>query len=68
MICVGGLPSIEEQHRTLLEQGPRRISPFFIPGLIVNLAAGHISIRYGLKGPNSATCTACRSAAARRSA
>jgi 3-oxoacyl-[acyl-carrier-protein] synthase II len=56
---IGGLPSIEAQHKTLLEQGPRRISPFFIPGLIVNLAAGQISIRYGLKGPNSATCTAC---------
>jgi 3-oxoacyl-[acyl-carrier-protein] synthase II len=56
---IGGLPSIEAQHKIVLERGPRRISPFFIPGLIVNLAAGHISMRYGLKGPNSATSTAC---------
>lgn len=56
---IGGLPSIERQHKILLESGPRRISPFFIPGLIVNLASGQVSIRYGAKGPNSAVCTAC---------
>lgn len=60
---IGGLNFIESQHKLLLEQGPRRISPFFIPGLIVNLAAGQVSMRYGAKGPNSATCTACSSAA-----
>ena len=56
---IGGLPSIERQHKILLESGPRRISPFFIPGLVVNLASGQVSIRYGAKGPNSAVCTAC---------
>ncbi len=56
---IGGLPFIERQHKILLESGPRRISPFFIPGLIVNLASGQVSIRYGAKGPNSAVCTAC---------
>ena len=56
---IGGLPSIERQHRLFLEQGVRKISPFFIPGLIVNLAAGQVSIRLGAKGPNSAVATAC---------
>lgn len=56
---IGGLPLIERMHKTLLEQGPSRISPFFIPGLIVNMAAGQVSIRYGARGPNSAPCTAC---------
>ena len=56
---IGGLPSIERQHVTLLEEGPRRISPFFIIGLIVNMASGQVSIRYGAKGPNQAACTAC---------
>jgi len=56
---IGGLPLIERMHTTLLERGPDRISPFFIPGLIVNLAAGHISIQYGARGPNTAPCTAC---------
>jgi 3-oxoacyl-[acyl-carrier-protein] synthase II len=56
---IGGLPSIERQHRELLESGPRRVSPFFIVGLIVNLASGQVSIRYGARGPNSAVCTAC---------
>ena len=56
---IGGLPMIEEQHRVLLEKGPRRVTPFFIPSLIINLASGHVSIRYGLKGPSSAPATAC---------
>ena len=56
---IGGLPSIERQHAALLRDGPRRISPFFIVGLIVNMASGQVSIRYGAKGPNQASCTAC---------
>ncbi len=56
---IGGLPSIERQHAVLLQEGPRRISPFFIVGLIVNMAAGQVSIRFGAKGPNQASCTAC---------
>lgn len=60
---IGGFDVIEREHRNLLEGGPRRISPFFIPASIVNLAAGHVSIRYQARGPNSATCTACTSSA-----
>src|SRR5215212_311856 len=60
---IGGLPLIEEMHRKLLERGPSRVSPFFIPGLIVNLAAGHISIRFGCRGPSSAPATACATGA-----
>ena len=60
---IGGLPLIEEMHRKMLERGPSRISPFFIPGLIVNLAAGHISIRFTCKGPSSAPATACATGA-----
>jgi 3-oxoacyl-[acyl-carrier-protein] synthase II len=60
---IGGLPLIEEMHSKLMEKGPGRVSPFFIPGLIVNLAAGQISIRYGCKGPNSAPATACATGA-----
>ncbi|NWG00627.1 MAG: beta-ketoacyl-ACP synthase II [Thermoanaerobaculaceae bacterium] len=60
---IGGLPSIQENHRILLERGPRRISPFFIPGSIVNMPSGLVSIRTGAKGPNSATCTACSTGA-----
>jgi 3-oxoacyl-[acyl-carrier-protein] synthase II len=56
---IGGLPLIEEMHQKLLERGPSRISPFFIPGLIVNLAAGQVSIRFHAKGPSSAPATAC---------
>lgn len=56
---IGGLEFIERQHKVVLERGPRRISPFFIPGLIVNLAAGHVSIRFRSRGPNLAPCTAC---------
>jgi 3-oxoacyl-[acyl-carrier-protein] synthase II len=60
---IGGFDVIEREHRALLEGGPRKISPFFIPASIVNLAAGQVSIRHGAKGPNSATCTACSSSA-----
>jgi 3-oxoacyl-[acyl-carrier-protein] synthase II len=56
---VGGFDVIEREHQALLNGGPRKISPFFIPAAIVNLAAGQVSIRYGAKGPNEATCTAC---------
>ena len=60
---IGGFDIIEREHKACLEGGPRRISPFFIPAAIVNLAAGHVSIRYNAKGPNEATCTACTSSA-----
>ena len=60
---IGGLPLIEEMHAKMLERGPSRISPFFIPGLIVNLASGHISIRFGARGPSSAPATACATGA-----
>jgi len=60
---IGGLPLIEEMHKKLLERGPSRISPFFIPGLIVNLAAGHVSIRFNARGPSSAPATACATGA-----
>ncbi len=60
---IGGFDVIEREHEALLKGGPRRISPFFIPGSIINLASGHVSIRYGAKGPNCATCTACSSSA-----
>jgi 3-oxoacyl-[acyl-carrier-protein] synthase II len=60
---IGGLPLIEENHRTLQEKGPRRVSPFFIPGAIINMCSGLVSIRLGAKGPNMATCTACSTSA-----
>src|SRR5439155_9915619 len=60
---IGGLPLIEEMHAKMLERGPGRISPFFIPGLIVNLASGHVSIRFGARGPSSAPATACATGA-----
>src|SRR5215216_554967 len=60
---IGGFTTIEREHKALLEGGPRRISPFFIPATIINLAAGQVSIRFGAKGPNSATCTACSASA-----
>ncbi len=56
---IGGLPLIESMHKILLEKGPDRVSPFFIPGLIVNMAAGQVSIHYGARGPNSSPATAC---------
>ena len=60
---IGGFDIIEREHGKLLSGGPNKISPFFIPSAIVNLASGHISIRYGAKGPNSATATACSASA-----
>jgi 3-oxoacyl-[acyl-carrier-protein] synthase II len=56
---IGGMPLFEETHRAFLEKGPRKISPFFIPGMIINLAAGQVSILFGAKGPNLACATAC---------
>jgi 3-oxoacyl-[acyl-carrier-protein] synthase II len=60
---IGGFEVIEREHRNLLEKGPSRISPFFIPAIIINLASGFVSIKYGAKGPNSATATACTTSA-----
>jgi len=60
---IGGFDVIEREHKALMEGGPRKISPFFIPASIVNLASGFVSIRWGARGPNSATCTACSSSA-----
>jgi 3-oxoacyl-[acyl-carrier-protein] synthase II len=60
---IGGFEVIEREHKTLLERGPGRLSPFFIPSCIVNLASGYVSIRYGAKGPSSATATACTTSA-----
>jgi 3-oxoacyl-[acyl-carrier-protein] synthase II len=60
---IGGFSTIEREHQELLKGGPRRISPFFIPASIINLAAGQVSIRFGARGPNLATCTACTASA-----
>ena len=60
---IGGFDVIEREHTKLLQGGPGKVSPFFIPATIINLAAGHISIRYGARGPNSATATACSASA-----
>ena len=60
---IGGLEELETQYRRLLEYGPKRVSPFTVPRLMVNASAGNISIEYGIKGPNSATATACASSA-----
>jgi len=60
---IGGFDVIEREHIALLNGGPRKISPFFIPAAIVNLAAGHVSMRFGAKGPNEATATACTTSA-----
>jgi len=56
---IGGLPLIEDMKMTLEERGPRRISPFFVPGIIINMVSGHVSMRYGLQGPNVAAVSAC---------
>jgi len=58
---IGGLPMIEETHADCVQRGPRRISPFFVPGSIINMVAGHVSIKFGFKGPNLAIATACTS-------
>ncbi len=60
---IGGFDIIEREHTALMEGGPRKISPFFIPAAIINLAAGQVSMRYGAKGPNEATATACTTSA-----
>ena len=60
---IGGFATIEREHKALINGGPRRISPFFIPAAIINLASGQVSIRFGARGPNSATCTACSASA-----
>ena len=60
---IGGFGTIEREHKAYLDGGPRRISPFFIPSAIINLASGQVSIRFGAKGPNTATCTACSASA-----
>ncbi|NBT06985.1 MAG: beta-ketoacyl-[acyl-carrier-protein] synthase II, partial [Betaproteobacteria bacterium] len=59
---IGGLPLIEETHSALLEGGPRKVSPFFIPGSIINMISGNLSIQFGFKGPNLAMVTACTTA------
>ncbi len=58
---IGGIGTFEDQHRIMVEKGPRRISPFFIPKMIANIAAGHIAIRWGFKGPNHVVVSACAS-------
>jgi 3-oxoacyl-[acyl-carrier-protein] synthase II len=60
---IGGMETFEDQHRILLEKGPGRVSPFFIPMMIIDMAAGQVSIRHGFKGPNFATVSACASGA-----
>ncbi len=61
---IGGLPMIEATHEELTNRGPRRISPFFVPATIINMISGHVSIRFGFKGPNIAIVTACTTGSA----
>ena len=56
---IGGLPNIENQHSALRDGGPRKVSPFFVPSTIINMISGNLSIKYGYKGPNVCTVTAC---------
>ncbi len=56
---IGGLPNIEDQHKSLMEGGPRKVSPFFVPSTIINMISGNLSIKYGYQGPNVCTVTAC---------
>jgi 3-oxoacyl-[acyl-carrier-protein] synthase II len=56
---MGGIPALEESHKILMERGPGRVSAFFIPSIITNMGSGQISMRFGMKGPNSCVCTAC---------
>ena len=56
---IGGLPAIEHYHKIMLEKGPSRVSPFFIPMVIINMASGHVSMKIGARGPNSCAVTAC---------
>jgi 3-oxoacyl-[acyl-carrier-protein] synthase II len=56
---IGGISTIEKTHETLLKSGPRRVSPFFVPGSVINMISGNVSIRYGMRGPNLAIVTAC---------
>ena len=56
---IGGIKTIEDTYQTYVDSGPRRISPFFVPGCIINMVAGHVSIRYGYQGPNISIVTAC---------
>ena len=60
---IGGFGTIEHEHESYLAGGPRKISPFFIPSAIINLASGQVSIRFGARGPNQASCTACSASA-----
>jgi 3-oxoacyl-[acyl-carrier-protein] synthase II len=60
---IGGIATFEEQHRKLIESGPNRVSPFFVPMFIPDISAGLISMRWGLRGPNYATVSACASSA-----
>lgn len=58
---IGGINTIEQTHSTLIDRGPRRVSPFFVPSSIINMISGYVSIHYGFRGPNFAICTACTS-------
>ena len=63
---IGGIRTIEDTHSTLVDRGPRRVSPFFIPGSVINMISGNLSIRYGFRGPNIAIVTACTTGTQKR--